>query len=567
MVDISASLSLTPSAPGLDLAAILGAETADIHAFGDILAGQIGAEGALADEAPASAASLSTLPLAAGNRQAGGKILPDAAAVSPGLTDLGVEAAAVPAPPAPTSKGAEKGQNPAFPVITVAAAALAHSKALAPLTPEAEVQPASHQPEAAPVPTLLKVLAQVVRPRAKDAGATEAKTETATPTAAPTPDGDADPAIEAAGLVPISPVVLPLIGSIVPPAPVAPAGEGEAMPGAAAPLLPQPAAEVAKAAAGSQASASPAPASPVPAAAVAAPMPSGQSAARSAVQAAAQTPSALLTVAGKPAEVSAPLVTILPAAPLPLGPAAVSARIKVSAPPATNSPAAAAPAAAVPAADRAAPLARTVAAERAPIGETTANPATPESTDLQAPVFTSAPATAAAQAPVAATPGVALPRHDFAALVDRLIEARNASVTPSSIQAVTASVHHAEFGQVSLQFQQDGKDLSVSMSSADPDFAAAVQAAMPVDRPATNSDSQQRGQTQGQSQMQSQNSPAASSAHHEATGQRGADAGQTGQGREGHQQGRNSRSATNTSNPATPWPERDPGQARGGIFA
>ena len=35
MVDIAASLSLTPSAPGIDPAAILGAETADIQALSE----------------------------------------------------------------------------------------------------------------------------------------------------------------------------------------------------------------------------------------------------------------------------------------------------------------------------------------------------------------------------------------------------------------------------------------------------------------------------------------------------------------------------------------------------
>jgi hypothetical protein len=62
--------------------------------------------------------------------------------------------------------------------------------------------------------------------------------------------------------------------------------------------------------------------------------------------------------------------------------------------------------------------------------------------------------------------------HDFATLVDRLVEARDAAVP----QAVHASVSHSEFGQVSLRFDQDAGGLSVAMSSADPDFARAVQA-------------------------------------------------------------------------------------------
>ncbi len=151
-----------------------------------------------------------------------------------------------------------------------------------------------------------------------------------------------------------------------------------------------------------------------------------------------------------------------------------------------------------------------------------------------------------------------LPRHDFAALVDRLIEARNAS----AVQSTHATVNHAEFGQVSLRFQQDGKDLSVSMSSADPEFAVAVQAAMPADRAAANADTASRGQSQGQSQGQAQNQSAASSTNHEAAGQRGAEGGdQQGRG------GRNQRGGADPSNPSRPWADGAQAQSRNGIFA
>ena len=62
---------------------------------------------------------------------------------------------------------------------------------------------------------------------------------------------------------------------------------------------------------------------------------------------------------------------------------------------------------------------------------------------------------------------------DFAALVDRLVEAREAA----SPHAVKASLSHTEFGQVSLRFDQNAGGMTVSMSSRDPDFAPAVQAA------------------------------------------------------------------------------------------
>jgi hypothetical protein len=66
--------------------------------------------------------------------------------------------------------------------------------------------------------------------------------------------------------------------------------------------------------------------------------------------------------------------------------------------------------------------------------------------------------------------------HDFAALVDRLIAARDAARP----EAVSVAIQHAEFGAVSLHFSQDEAGLSVSMASADPGFARAVQAAIPA---------------------------------------------------------------------------------------
>jgi hypothetical protein len=63
--------------------------------------------------------------------------------------------------------------------------------------------------------------------------------------------------------------------------------------------------------------------------------------------------------------------------------------------------------------------------------------------------------------------------HDFAALIDRLVEARESSAP----QTVQAAISHADFGQVSLRFDHDGNGLTVAMTSADPDFAPAVQAA------------------------------------------------------------------------------------------
>ena len=80
------------------------------------------------------------------------------------------------------------------------------------------------------------------------------------------------------------------------------------------------------------------------------------------------------------------------------------------------------------------------------------------------------PSTPAVTAP--ATPAATPTGHDFAALVDRLVDAREAAMP----QAVHAAIRHGEFGQISLRFDQDANGLSVSMASADPEFAGAVHA-------------------------------------------------------------------------------------------
>ncbi|WP_374420740.1 hypothetical protein [Novosphingobium arvoryzae] len=90
----------------------------------------------------------------------------------------------------------------------------------------------------------------------------------------------------------------------------------------------------------------------------------------------------------------------------------------------------------------------------------------------------------AAPAAFTATTAAAERPHDFTALVDRLVAAREA-MQP---QSVTMAVRHAEFGAVQLRFQQDASGLSVAMASADPDFARAVSAAVPPVQPASASD-------------------------------------------------------------------------------
>lgn len=99
--------------------------------------------------------------------------------------------------------------------------------------------------------------------------------------------------------------------------------------------------------------------------------------------------------------------------------------------------------------------------------------------------------------------------HDFATLVDRLVEARDAAMP----QAVRAAVHHADFGQISLNFQADDARLSVSMSSADPDFAPAVQAAAAMHSGHSADNGSSNGQQRQDAQQAQQHSAGSTSAN------------------------------------------------------
>ena len=77
--------------------------------------------------------------------------------------------------------------------------------------------------------------------------------------------------------------------------------------------------------------------------------------------------------------------------------------------------------------------------------------------------------------PVSASssPAADAQRCDVATLVDRLVEAR-AAAQPQNVQG--ALTHH-DFGRIELRFNDDPAGLAVALSSRDPDFAPAVQAA------------------------------------------------------------------------------------------
>lgn len=70
--------------------------------------------------------------------------------------------------------------------------------------------------------------------------------------------------------------------------------------------------------------------------------------------------------------------------------------------------------------------------------------------------------------------------HDFAALVDRLVEARDTALAVQAPRAVTASLAHADFGEIAIRFEHRGDALSVALSNPDPEFARAVQTVAPT---------------------------------------------------------------------------------------
>lgn len=600
MVDIAAQLSLTASGPAIDPAAILGAETADSLAFGDILAGQVAGSAQAKAVTGAPAAPLPPFPTPTANRQSGGKILPGAAQILPDAAPLGVEAPAVQVLPT---------------IAAIPAVRLVTTPSLTKLVPQPRIaaQPAADpdvetdasapkQAEASPVHGLLKMLTAALKGQRSAVATAEEAPETAgTPGKAPS-DTDTETPERTASDRALALPVLPLVGPVVPASTAAarqtalsqtprPTFGDVAPTQVATPSLPQPSDAAVREQiqpALVQFLAQPGevrPAKPLSSqgqAVLAEPV-LIQPVQAGPVQAAASAPIVapvlpVLTVAAAPPQTPAPVVTLVAAPVQPVG-QTVAARIKVAAatPADEDGPVAAAgrPAAHRPVADhavfaaaaptaesgvaasRVAPAIRAVLAERAAIDPAVALAAP----DSQAPLFAATPATGAPIAAVAniGAPTVQMPRQDFAALVDRLVEARNAAVP----QSTHALLNHAEFGQVSLDFQQDGGELKVAMSSADPDFARAAQAAQagqPAERQNFASDTNSRGQSQ-------QQSPAAntsSQSHHEAAGR---DAERSDQpGRNG--QSRNSRGGgNNSSNPSPQWAGRDQPQARGGIFA
>lgn len=130
--------------------------------------------------------------------------------------------------------------------------------------------------------------------------------------------------------------------------------------------------------------------------------------------------------------------------------------------------------------------------------------------DLPAPLSNTPAAAAASARPQAP--------HDFATLVDRLVEARDTALAVQAPRAVTASLAHADFGDVAIRFEHRGDALSVALSSPDPDFARAVQAAAPAARADTGNDGNASPQRQDQQPGGSSSQSPQSQAQQRGTG-------------------------------------------------
>lgn len=141
--------------------------------------------------------------------------------------------------------------------------------------------------------------------------------------------------------------------------------------------------------------------------------------------------------------------------------------------------------------------------------------------------------------------------HDFAALVDRLVEARDAALAVQAPRAVTASVAHADFGEIGIRFEHRGDALSVALSNPDPEFARAVQTVAPT------------------VQAQMPGDGGAPSHRHDAQGQ--AAQGQGAGNSSGHSSQAQSQQRGSGAPARNPTPQADGGDGRqprhGGVFA
>lgn len=232
-----------------------------------------------------------------------------------------------------------------------------------------------------------------------------------------------------------------------------------------------------------------------------------------------------------PAHPAAPQLAALPALPhaaashptfptarvevkLPEQAQALGLRIEAAAP---GAPAPATPRESEPRLHLALPRAAEVALPERAVAEAPQLRTEPVRAELPTLAATPTPAAPAPSAPAPTLPAIEIANrpHDFTAMVDRLVAAREAAQP----LALGLSVPHAEFGRVRIRFQTEREGLTATLASSDPDFARAVNAAPvpvlpvvaidPAQLVSTQSSARSEPQ-QGQGQPQSQSRGGAS---------------------------------------------------------
>lgn len=431
MTDFAALSSIMPAAPGLDPLAAPGVGAPNLQTFGLILAETIDAP------VPAAAPPAVVPPLAGDDRSlATGNILPEGCAALPcGLA----EQAGGPAQPKSERSGEGVTNRDAVRAFRTSRTAASAPDLSAPVQTAGEGEAKSRplagpreDSEAVDLPLLASAVAQ---PRAPLFPLASHPAETAVP-----------PAMASTPSLPRSAPRLPPLPTVA----VAIAATGRAAidappvhPAGARPLLASAAQPLVEGLAAGDEIIPPAPAAPV---------------------------DPIRTFSLSAAQLSAVPVVAVPNAGFRLFPVAIRAKILRDAEPAQP---------AIPAAASIAIRGFDDSRAIAPLPTAVQGFALSQPNALHTPNPTTAPAPAAPES-----------RQDFVALVERLIDSRKA-LSPAPVQTALA---HAEFGEITFRFAHDERGLSVAMASADPDFAPAVQAAMPAERPDRATHEQSRGQ-------------------------------------------------------------------------
>jgi hypothetical protein len=137
--------------------------------------------------------------------------------------------------------------------------------------------------------------------------------------------------------------------------------------------------------------------------------------------------------------------------------------------------------------------------------------------------FNQADASATMNNPVVAASVATPSARDIGAALDHLVAAREALMPAEAALAID----HAEFGEVSIKFEQsqDGR-LSAELTAADPELKRVVTAAIAADRgPATGSDGDRSAQLAGQRGSTAAGSDAAAGGRGQSSAQPGAQSG------------------------------------------